>query len=98
MQSKRDVTVKFLSKTETTKAFCKRMTQNNVVTFAVLPIELVYRVFDHLDLFDIIASLRHVSNRLDQIIDSYASYNVRFVEIYSNKSFDKRHFCFVFFL
>lgn len=41
-----------------------------------LPIELVYRILDHLDQSVIIFSCRDVCTRLDAIIDTYRRYQV----------------------
>jgi hypothetical protein len=41
-----------------------------------LPIELVYRILDHLDNKTIILSCREVSARLNNIIDTYHRYQV----------------------
>lgn len=45
-------------------------------TLANLPIELTYRMFDHLKPEDILMSLTGVSKRLNEIIDSYEPYTV----------------------
>ena len=41
-----------------------------------LPIELVYRVLDHLNPSDILLSVRDVCTRLDAISDTYYPYQV----------------------
>ncbi len=41
-----------------------------------LPIELIYRIFDHFDGQMIVLSLRHVCKRLDAVIDTYFHRNI----------------------
>ena len=41
-----------------------------------LPIELLFRIFDHLDRTEILLSVRHVNSRLNAIIDAYHPYQV----------------------
>lgn len=42
-----------------------------------LPIEMVYRIMDHLEEATIYLSLRNVCQRLDKIVDSYRRYQVK---------------------
>ncbi len=41
-----------------------------------LPVELVYRILDHLDVLTILLSCRNVCKRLDDITDNYHRYQV----------------------
>lgn len=43
-----------------------------------LPVELVYRVMDHLDELAILCSIRKVCRRIDTIVDTYYRYQVNF--------------------
>lgn len=53
---------------------------NNMDSLSLLdlPVELIYRNFDRLDLFNLLVSLRDVCicTRLDQITDTYQPYQV----------------------
>jgi hypothetical protein len=52
-----------------------------------LPVELIYRIFDHLDGTVILLSVRNVCIRLNAIIDTYKPYQVMFclVPVMKNK-------------
>lgn len=50
-------------------------------SFLTLPVELVYRVLDHLDEFTILTSTRDVCTRLNAITASYHRYQVNFAFI-----------------
>lgn len=56
-----------------------RMTQSSL--FVTLPMELVYRICDQLDPFDILMSVRDVCTRWNGIIDTYCPYQVIFISI-----------------
>jgi hypothetical protein len=43
-----------------------------------LPIELVYRIFDHMDDLTMLCSMRNVCIRINAITDSYHRYQVKF--------------------
>jgi len=47
-----------------------------------LPIELIYRIFDHLDPFDILISIRDTCTQLNRITDTYYPYQVNFIFFY----------------
>lgn len=47
-----------------------------MASIIILPVELVYRILNHLDLFEILVSMRNVCQRLDQIVDTYDQYQV----------------------
>lgn len=49
---------------------------NSMATLCNLPVELVYRILNHLRLFDVRMSARNVCDRLNQIIDTYQPYQV----------------------
>jgi hypothetical protein len=71
-----------------------------------LPVELVYRILDYLNEFDIICSMQNVCVRINLVVDSYYRHQVKFF-IYlivrfslSSKSIYSCHisyFCNVFF-
>ena len=50
-------------------------------TFDSLPVEILHRVFDHLDVQTIIFSIRYVCKQLYLITDSYNRYNFNFKSI-----------------
>ena len=47
-----------------------------------LPIELLYRIFDHLDELTILISMRNVCQRLNAIRDTYHRYQVLFSSLF----------------
>ena len=49
------------------------------LTFLTLPVELVYRILDHLDDWSLICSIRNVSTRINRIIDNYDRYLVSYL-------------------
>ena len=56
------------------------MTSYNLTpSLQTLPIELAYRILDHLDPVDILLSVRTVCTRLDAITDTYHPYTVKSV-------------------
>jgi hypothetical protein len=58
------------------------MFHNNTPSFLTLPIELIYRILDHLQLLDILLSVREVCSRLNVITDTYYPYQVNFTFIF----------------
>ena len=54
------------------------MSENVSLSLVTLPVELVYRILDHLDNFSILVSARNICTRLNTIIDSYYPYQVKF--------------------
>ena len=52
------------------------MSSNTTPSLIVLPIELIYRILDHLQLKDIFLSVRNLCQRLDSITDTYHRYQV----------------------
>jgi hypothetical protein len=46
-----------------------------------LPVEIVYRILDHLEIQTILLSCRNVCTRLNTIIDTYHRYQVNFIFI-----------------
>jgi hypothetical protein len=53
-----------------------------------LPVELIYRILDNLDLLAILLSFRNVCKRLDAIIDAYQPYQVCFCVLSINLYFN----------
>ena len=47
------------------------MTDRSTVNLHTLPVEIVYRVLDHLTTFNILWSMRNVCTRIDAILDTY---------------------------
>ena len=43
-----------------------------------LPVELVYRIMDHLDDLAVLCSIRNVCRRINTIVDTYYRYQVNF--------------------
>ena len=54
----------------------KKMSSDTTSSLFVLPIELIYRILDHLQLKDVYLSVRNVCQRLDSITDTYHRYQV----------------------
>ena len=52
------------------------MSRNTNQTLLSLPIEVIHRILDHLDAFDILISLHGVCAHLDAIIDNHVPYQV----------------------
>lgn len=59
------------------------MSSHRVDSLHMLPIELVYRILDYLDGFNLIFSARNVCTRLNEIVDTYHPYQVDIVLISS---------------
>jgi hypothetical protein len=55
------------------------MAHNIPASVLDLPIELIYRIFDHLDPQNILLSLRNVCQRLETITNTYPPYQVNFI-------------------
>ena len=62
-----------------------------VPSLQTLPIELVCRILDHLDLYDILLSVRNVCSRLNAITDIYHPYAVN-AAVDSTREFLDSHF------
>lgn len=60
------------------------MSDNIFFSLHTLPVDLVYRILDHLDTETIFCALRNVCQRLNSITDTYRPYQVRFYFIFSN--------------
>jgi hypothetical protein len=58
------------------------MSNNFIPSLLALPVELVYRILDHLDEFNILSSMRNVCVRMNAIVDSYHRYQVGFFDIF----------------
>jgi hypothetical protein len=58
------------------------MTDKMTLTLATLPVEMVYRILDHVNGKTIFLSLRNVCQRLNDIIDTYQRYQVNFSFIF----------------
>ncbi len=46
------------------------------LSLPTLPVEMIYRILDHLDTFAILVSCRNVCKKLNDIIDTYHRYQV----------------------
>ena len=47
------------------------------LSLMTLPVEVIYRILDNLDILTILTSLRNVCTRLNDIIDDYHRFKVR---------------------
>jgi hypothetical protein len=47
------------------------MSHRSTLSLITLPVEIVYRIFDHLELKGILLSARGVCQRLEDILDTY---------------------------
>ena len=54
------------------------MSNNSIPSLANLPVDLIYRIFDHLDPLDILISVRDVCTQLNRLTDVYCPYQVNF--------------------
>lgn len=54
------------------------MADNNIRSLDTLPVEFVYLILDNLNKFNILYSMRNVCTRLNQIVDTYHWYKVKF--------------------
>ncbi|CAF1526189.1 unnamed protein product, partial [Rotaria sordida] len=50
------------------------MPTNIIPSLLTLPVELVYRILDHLDDWKILYSVRNVCQRIDAIVGTYPPY------------------------
>ena len=53
---------------------------------ADLPIELIFRIFDQLDLLDLLISVRDVCVQWNQIIEIYHRFQVNFLSVHPKES------------
>ena len=53
------------------------MSNNTIVSLQTLPVELVYRILDNLNDFNIFYSMRNVCLHLNKLIDTYDRYQVQ---------------------
>ena len=60
-----------------------KMPDNNIASLIALPIELIYRILDHLTPHDILLSVSNVCERLNSITDFYDRYQVNFTSDFS---------------
>lgn len=63
------------------------MLDKTIPSLITIPIEIVYRIFDYLEVENIILSARNVCQRLDNIIDTYQPYQVEEWQFISNRNF-----------
>lgn len=73
------------------------MSDTTNLSLDTVPIDIVYKILDHLNVLNVIASMRNVCARLNAIVDSYqqyqasrfhtlkAAYHLIFFLSYSNK-------------
>ncbi len=52
------------------------MFNSSTLSLATLPVDIIYRILDHIDVQDIYMSARNICQRLDNIIDTYKRYQV----------------------
>jgi len=54
------------------------MSESVSVSLSTLPVEIIYRILDYIDILTIEISLRNVCTRLKAITDAYRQYQVNF--------------------
>ncbi len=54
------------------------MSHSVTVSLSTLPVEIIYRILDYIDILTIEISLRNVCTRLKAITDAYRQYQVNF--------------------
>ena len=59
------------------------MPDDNIASLITLPIELIYRILDHLAPQDILLSVCNVCEQLNSITDFYDRYQVNFTSTFS---------------
>ena len=64
----------------------KRMFSQSAPSLSTLPIELVYRIIDHLQPYDILVAAYSICTRWNLIIDTYQPYQVKLVSCTSRNS------------
>ena len=62
------------------------MSNKIIPSLVTLPVELVYRILDHLEPFDILLSARNVCTRLNAITETYHRYQVNFIILVFSKA------------
>ena len=75
-----------------------KMSDNNTAFLTTLPIELIYRILDHLSSQDILLSVRNVCEQLNAITDVYPPYQVNFFldfHLFRSKVSFRNQVCFV---
>ncbi len=55
------------------------MSDKTSLSLHTLPVELVYRILDNLNVLTIVCSMRNVCARINAITDSYHRYKVKFI-------------------
>ena len=55
------------------------MSQNTTSSLLTLPVELIFRILDHLDFLNILTSVRGSCGRLNTITDAYYPYQVKYL-------------------
>ena len=87
-------------KFEETSSAAKRTRQQTALTnnqgpspILALPVELVYRILDHLDDFTILCSTRNVCTRWNMITDTYHRYQVSFSVVMEQKCASRLTIC-----
>lgn len=53
------------------------MSEKYIPNLSTLPVELVYRILDHLDVMTILWSMQNVCKRIDAIVGTYHPYQVK---------------------
>lgn len=68
------------------------MVDNVVVSLPTLPIDLFYRILDHLDLFTILCSMQNVCTRINAVLTSYSPYQVSLISMLHEIILEKNQF------
>jgi len=58
-----------------------------IILFHTLPLDIIYRILDHLHDQDLFLSARNVCQRLNIILDSYQRFNVIILTFQNNSCF-----------
>jgi hypothetical protein len=66
------------------------MSAETILSLHTLPVELAYRILDHLDDFIILCSMRNVCKRINTIVDSYHRYQVNYFYIRMSVFFPRK--------
>ena len=88
----------FIKKHTTT--YKKQITKsiNMAISLHTLPVDLIYRILDHLDERTLFLSFINVCSRLNTIIDTYHPYQVNFNIIFERGFFSNTFFSVHFFI
>ena len=55
------------------------MANDRITSLNMLPIELVYRIVDHLNHFEMVFAVRNICTRLNELVNTYHRYQVSII-------------------